>query len=453
MLYDGLTRLGPDGKAHLSIAENYELSDDGKTYTFHLRNANWSNGERVTASHFVDSWKWMLDPKHPSPIASHFYLIENARQAKEGKAPLNKVGIRALDERSLQIKLIHPSPHFLELLSFYNFYPTHLNGSVYNGPFMLKKWKPNQKMILVKNPLYWDEKNVAIEKIEISFIHDANTEFQSFKSGQLDFAGAPTSPSLPNDAIRMMKEKGELHTVQAVANYFYVFNTKAFPFNNRNIRKAFSFTIPREEIVKYVTQGNEAPAYRFVPAADQAPFDPEKGREYLQKGLNELGIALADLPPLSLHYNVSENHHKIAQTVKEYWESRLGVRVSLKNQDWKSHLSLLKKGEFQMGRLSWKGMTRDPENFLILFSEQDHPMNNSGWRDEVYDALLQSANEEKDLKKRKKLLQQAEDRLMDEMPVAPLFFSTISYVKSKRLNGEYVSELGSVDFKWASIDE
>ncbi|MGC5325306.1 peptide ABC transporter substrate-binding protein [Brevibacillus sp. SYSU BS000544] len=468
-VFDGLTRLGEDGKVHESVAEKIDVSDDMLTYTFHLRDTKWSNGEALTAKDFEFAWKRVLNPKTASNYAYQLYYIKNAEQANKGKAALDTVGIKALDDKTLQVTLENPTPFFLELTAFYTYYPvnqklvtanpkwaTDAKTHVGNGPFKFETWEHKSKMVLVKNENYWDKDAVKMEKINFSMVDDENTELSMFDNGEIDWAGRPLS-DIPTDAIPALKDSGKMVTQPVASTYWYKFNTEKPPFNNVKIRKAFAYAIDRQSIVDNITMGNELAAMGPVPptmALNPNGYfkdnDVETAKKLLAEGMKEMGIT--ELPPISLTFNTSEKHKKIAEAIQDQWKKNLGVEVKLSNQEWKVYIDALHQGNYQVGRMGWNADFNDPINFLELFKDKKGGNNDTNWESPKYQELLNKSAMETDPEKRKQLLSEAEQVIMDEMPVVPIYFTTYSWVKADNVKGVVVDGLGFVDWKWATIE-
>jgi len=467
--FDGLTRTTEDGKPHESMAEKIEVSDDLLTYTFTLRDAKWSNGDPVTAHDFEFAWKRVLDPKTASNYAYQLYYIKNAEKANKGEASLDEVGVKALDDKTLEVKLENPTPFFLELTAFYTYYPvnkkvveanpkwaTEAATHVGNGPFKMESWEHKSKLVLVKNENYWDKDAVKLDRIEFSMVEDFNTELSMFENGELDWSGAPLS-ELPLDAMPALKDSGKLNIQPIAGTYMYKFNTEKEPFNNVKIRKAFSYAINRQIIIDNVTQQNQQPALGLVPpsmSVNPNPYfkdgDVEAAKKLLEEGMKELGIN--QLPPITLSFNTSEGHKKIAEAIQDQWKKALGVEVKLENKEWAVYLEDLHQGNYQIGRSGWLGDFNDPINFLEMFKEKNGGNNDTLWENAQYKELLNKSALEVDPEKRKQVLAQAEQILMDEMPIAPIYYYTNSYVKNDNVKGVVLDGLGFIDFKWATIE-
>ncbi|NRS19849.1 peptide ABC transporter substrate-binding protein [Brevibacillus sp. HB1.4B] len=468
-VFDGLTRIGPSGKPEEAVAEKIEVSSDMKTYTFKLRDSKWSNGEPVTAHDFEYAWKRALDPKTASNYAYQLYYIKNAEKANKGTGSLEDVGVKALDDKTLQVELTNPTPFFLELTAFQTYFPVNkkvvetdekwsgeAKTHVGNGPFKMESWEHKSKMVLVKSDNYWDKDSVKLDKIEFSMVEDENTELSMFENGEIDWAGSPLS-SLPTDAMPALKDSGKLQVKPVGATYWYKFNTEKPPFNNVKIRKAFAYGINRQILIDNVLQANQQPAMAAVPPTmglNTGGYfkdnDQETAKKLLEEGMKELGIS--KLPPIKLSYNTSEGHKKIAEAIQDQWRQNLGAEVKLENQEWKVYLETMHEGNYQVGRLGWSGDFNDPINFLELFKEKDGGNNDTRWENPKFKELLNQSATESDPEKRKVILREAEQIMMDEMPIMPIYFYTHTWVKNDKVKGIFQDGLGAIDWKWASIE-
>ncbi|PWW19125.1 oligopeptide transport system substrate-binding protein [Cytobacillus oceanisediminis] len=471
---EGLTRIGQDGKPENAMAEDVQISEDQKTYTFKIRDAKWSNGDPVTAKDFEYAWKWALDPANNSTYAYQLYYIEGAEAANTGEGSLDAVGVKAVDDKTLEVKLVNPTPYFLELTAFYTYLPVNSKiaesnpewatdageNFTTNGPFHMTEWSHSDKIVLEKSETYWDAEAVKLDKIEMIMINDPNTELSMFDNGELDWAGAPTG-ALPTDAMQALKDEGRLVTQPIAGIYNYKFNTTVEPFNNVNIRKAFAHAINRQEIIDNILQGEQLPAMAIVPPSmfeenKEGYFpdnDVEKAKEFLQKGLEELGYKDAsELPAVTLSYNTSEAHQKIAQAIQDMWKQNLGVEVTLDNAEWNVFLDKVNTMDYQVARMGWLGDFNDAMNFLEMYRDADGGNNNTGWESKEFQDLLAKSATETDPEARQQLLKDAEAIFMEDMPVAPIYFYTNNWVQAENLKDVVVSGLGDVQYKWAYFE-
>ncbi|MEH7346270.1 peptide ABC transporter substrate-binding protein [Bacillus sp. JJ1532] len=471
---EGLTRIGKDGKPENAMAEDVKVSDDQKVYTFTIRDAKWSNGDPVTANDFEAAWKWALDPNNQSEYAYQLYYIKGGEAANTAGGSLDEVGVKALDEKTLEVTLENATPFFLELTAFYTYLPFNSKiaeanpnwandaGENYttNGPFVMTEWAHSDKIVLEKSETYWDADAVKLNKIEMIMINDPNTELSMFDNGELDWAGAPTG-ALPTDAMQALKDEGRLTTQSIAGVYKYKFNTTVEPFNNVNIRKAFALSINRQELIDNILQGEQQPAMALVPPSmfeenEKGYFndnDVEKAKEYLQKGLEEMGLKdPSELPAVTLSYNTSEAHQKIAQAIQDMWKNNLGVEVNLDNQEWAVYLDKVHSLDYQVARMGWLGDFNDAINFLEMFRDANGGNNDTGWENKEYQELLAKSATEGDPEVRQQMLKDAEAIFMDEMPIAPIYYYTNNWVQDPKLKDVVVSGLGDVQYKWAYFE-
>ena len=467
--FEGLTRFNPDGQIVLAMAEKIEVWEDQKRYTISLRDAKWSDGEPITAYDFEKTWKTQLDPSFLCESANELYFILNARAAKTKRCSLDEVGIKALDEKTLQLDLEHPVPYLLAALATHSFFvtPNHITVAypdwthghyVGNGPFVMKEWKSRDRIILEKNPFYWDRENVKLEKIYFALVEDEVTELSMYENGELDWAGAPLS-SLPAEALPSLEKKTDLHTCEMSGTYYYIFNTKEFPFQNVHMRRAFSLAINRMAIVSNITQSGQIPAMGLIPPTiwkEPQPYfkdcDIAEAKRLFALGLKELGITAEQMPPIRLSYNTIASHHKIAQAIQEQWSTTFGILVKLENKEWKVYLDELRMHQFQIARLGLHAQFNDPIIFLdfyrFLSSENNYPQ----WTNPKFSALLEVAQNTAEPAERMAILKQAEKILMDEMPIAPIYFYTQTYLQKPYVKGIRISEVSNLDLKWAYVE-
>jgi oligopeptide transport system substrate-binding protein len=470
--FEGLTRINAKNKPEKAMAEDIKISKDSTVYTFKIRkDAKWSNGDPVTANDFVYAWKWALDPKNESQYAYQLYYIKNAQAANEGTAKLDDVGVKAVNDKTLEVTLESSTPYFLELTAFYTYMPVDSKVAqanpkwaenagenyVSNGPFKLDTWKHSNKIVLVKSDKYWDKENVKLDKIDMFMINDNNTELSMYNNGELDWAGMPTG-QLPAEALPQLKDSGKLHTQAIAGTYWYKFNVEQKPLDNKNIRKALAYAIDRKAIVENITKAGQIPAMAAVPPSmfsenEKGYFkdnDVKKAKEFLAEGLKEMGLKdVSQLPAIKLSYNTDEGHAKIAQAIQDMWKKNLGVNVTLDNAEWKVYIDKLHNGDYQIGRMGWLGDFNDPINFLELYRDKKGGNNDTNWENAKFKQLLIDSSKEQDAAKRTKELKDAEKILMDDMPIMPIYFYTNTWVQKDNLKGVVVSGLGDAQFKWA----
>ena len=469
MLYDGLVRLDENGKLGLALAQSYTLSSDKKTYTFILREANWSDGSPITANDFEYSWKKILSPDFDSPIKHDLYIFKGAKQASKGELSFDDVGIKAIDAKTLKVTLEYPAPYFLDMIaSTPYFYPTKagideiepkaFSGTkgIYSGPFVLTRYRPSHSIRVEKNPHYWDAKSVKLEAIDISCVSDMHTELALFERGELDWAGQPISLGLPIDAIDQLQKEGRLKTAKPSKLYLYFFNVDCPPFNNVKMRRAFSFAINRSDIVRHVTQGGQQPALGFVPTI----FSKQSGsyfkdnnvkeaKHLFELALKEMGKTRETLEPIKINAYTASIQAKVAQTVARQWEAAFDIPIKIETSEWSVHIDKLYNKDYQALCINWFPAIRDPICFLEIFSPERGIVS---WKDASYTQLINRSNYLQDISERNATLVEAEQMLINDMPAAPLYFNGANYLLNDRLKKVYVSEFGIVDFKHAYFE-
>lgn len=462
MFYEGLMVQGKDGEILPGAAQEVEISKNGRTYTFHLRDSKWSNGDPVTAHDFAAAWKSLLHPDFPAPMAYQFYLIKGAKAAKEGTLSLDEVAITARDDKTLVVELNEAAPYFLELTTINAYSPVHPKwmrdtnqAPIVNGPFKLAKWVKGSELQAEKNPAYWDAGKVELEKIVVLVLEE-NTALKMFQAGELDWAGSPLS-AIPTDAKSALKAEKKLQNHPCAGTHYFSFNTSKAPFDNVKLRKALSLGLNREEIVSHITQGDQTPATGFVPLSfglQSAPYfqdhNMELAKTLFKEALQEMGVA--ELAPVSLSYASNELSNKIAQAVQQQWKEAFGIEVLLDQSEAKVYAERLQTGDFAIGMKSWYGDFRDPINFLEVFKSKTNMSNTTSWESTQFTEMLNLSARVTDKQNRMNILRRAEKILVTDMPIAPLYYNCYNYLKSKKVNDVYFSELGYLDFKNAHIN-
>jgi len=473
LLFEGLTSLNEDGSITGAQAESIEISEDRKTYTFHLRNTFWSNGIPVTAFDFEQAWKKILSPHFPAINAHLFYPIKNAEAVKRGQLPLEEVGIHVKDEKTLVVELTNPTPYFLQLTAFCVFFPVSSaiddkfpdwafsagNLFVSNGPFTLKEWKHHDQIVLKKNPQYREENAISLQSIKISMVENEATALHMYENGDLDIVGSPLSP-LPTDALPRMLKEGLLNIRPSAGTTICVFNTQQAPFNNINIRKALAYAIQREPIVQNITQMQEQIATNMIPPILKGnrvvnffkDSDLEQARELFQKGLEELGMESSDFNDIPYVYNATELNHKVAQAIQQQWFNAFGFKISLENMEYKVLLDRLSKRNFYCGQALWLAQYNDPMNILERYKFKENPKNYAGWENAQYIKLLDKSALDKTSDERLHTLEEAESLFLNEMAIAPIYHFSEAFMVKPYIKNLSLSPIGTIYFTKLSID-
>ena len=469
--FEGLTTM-KNGEPVLGAAEDYIVSDDLLTYTFKLRDAQWSNGEKVTAEDFAYAWLWALNPENASEYSTILYPIKGAEAYNNAKASAEDVAINVIDEKTLEVTLEAPTPYFLELTAFKTFFPIHkataeanpkwyteADTYVGNGAYTLSSWNHSGDIVLEKSETYWDAANVAIDTVNVAMVESETTQMTMYDAGEVDFLGAPYG-TISLDAIDRLKSEDALNVTDLAGIYWYKFNTKDPVMQNENIRKALTLAIDREALVSNIVKGEQPPALGMVPDSvagfgdDEGYFkdaDFAEAKKYLEAGLKELGLASAKDLEVKVSYNTSEAHSSIAQFIQQGWTSELGITVKLDNAEWQVYLDKLSNGDFQIGRLGWGADYNDAYSFLEMYNSATNGNNQTGWSNDEYTNLLKASTTETDAAKRTEMLQQAEEIIMEEMPVAPVYYQTNLFISHDNVENMAPDALGNINLKFVDV--
>ncbi|MBT8834769.1 peptide ABC transporter substrate-binding protein [Lactobacillus delbrueckii subsp. bulgaricus] len=461
---EGLYRLDKKQKPQLALAKSAKVTDGGKTYTFVLRDAKWSNGQAITANDFVYSYRRSLNPKTKSSMAFYLYQIVNAEAINAGKKPVSSLGVKALSKNKLQIKLVRPVSYFKLLLAFPLFFPenqqfiekvgrkygTAAKYTISSGPFKLTKWTgSNKQFTLVKNQNYWDKKNVKLDKVNETISETSSTAYNLYQAGKLD------ETYLTGEQVKANKGKSTFYDQPASAIQRLELNRKKVKaFNNFNIRRALSLAIDRESLAKVLSDGSVA-AKGFVPSGmgnnpttgeafykeayvkEAVSYNLKEAKKYLAKGYKELGIK-------SLNLNLTVSDTDSAKQVGEFLQSKLGelpgVKITVTILPYTTLISRQSAGNYQLTIKNWQAILGDPINFLDVF-EKDSSYNTSGFASSKYDQLLNEAENvygNKPVQRWKRLVA-AEKLLMNEQGTIPLIQTAKpqlvqSYVKNASYN-------------------
>lgn len=436
-LYEGLARKDARGRPIPGAAEKWSVSSDGRTYTFTLReNARWSNGDPVMAEDFCYSWLRALAPSTASPYAEILFFIAGAEDYHSGRTNSDAVGVRAVGPRTLEVRLLHPTPYFPSLISFTTYLPVHRatversgdrwtrpENWVGNGPYLLEGWEINDRVSLVKNPGYHHPENIELHRIDALSVARASTAFNLYCSGQADLL--LDKGMIPSLILPQLRGRPDFHPGPLLATYFYRFNVTRAPFNDPRIRRALALAIDKESITEKITRGGEPIAQALTPCGISGYQPPEGLSRDVKTArglLRQAGYPGGQgFPRVSILYNKSELNEQIAVEIQAQWKRELGIEVDLRNQEWATYLRSLDTLDFDIARSSWVGDYDDPNTFLDCFVT-GRGNNRTGWSNPQYDSLLASALAEPKPVNRFTLLQKAEALLVTEaLPIFPIY--------------------------------
>jgi oligopeptide transport system substrate-binding protein len=441
----GLTRLGPDLRPVPALAERWDVSPDGRTYTFHLRrDVRWTDGVPLHAEQFVWAWRRLLDPATAAEYAYFLFPVRGARAFNAGdERDPERVGVRALDPHTLEVELEAPLVYFPSITTFMVTFPGRRDlverhgdgwtepGAIQTlGPFRLDGWQHEYRITLVANPTFYGAPP-RLERVVGYMVGAESTALVLFEQRLLDIV------RLPPLEIRRYVDRPEYRRRAALRGYYYGFNVREPPFDDPRVRRAFSMAIDRSAFPKLL-KGGEVPATCWIPPG-MPHHDPTIGLRFDPAGARRLlaraGVDPAALGPVRVVYNTLETHKLVGEMIQEQWREHLGVEVELENREWKVFLKELRLDPPPVFRLGWGADYPDPDNFMSLFTGAS-ANNNTGWADARYDALVAEAAREASPERRQSLYDEAQRILCeDEVPIAPLFVQSINLAVAPRVHG------------------
>jgi oligopeptide transport system substrate-binding protein len=473
-LFEGLVSKDPQTLDTIpGVADRWTISDDGMKYEFHIRdNAKWSNGQPMTAQDFVDSWHRSLMPALGNEYIDSLFVFKNAEKFYKGEiTDINQVGFKAVDSQNLLIELEEPAPYFLQLLDHHSLFPvpvsvikqfgavddpanpwTKVNNFVGNGAFVIEEWVPGKVFRVKKNLNYWAAKSVKLNAINFYPIEQLLTEERMFRAGYLH-----KTEWMPYAKIEKYKKSNDpnYRTHPYIATYFYLINVTKAPLNDVRVRKALTYAVDRKAITENVTRGNQVPTGALTPP-NTLGYSPRSKMEFnpdlAKKLLAEAGYADGrGFPEIELIYNTQEDHQKVAQAVQAMWKKYLGIKVNIKNQEWKVYLNTQKQLEFGLSRMAWVGDYVDPNTFLELFIT-DGGNNRTGWSNKQYDALIDKAAKAHTREERYEYFMQAEDILIDQVPFIPIYHYSTNNLVSTDVKGYYDNLMDYHPYKYIYLE-
>ncbi|AQY42590.1 peptide ABC transporter substrate-binding protein [Bacillus thuringiensis] len=473
-VFEGLYILGEDNKVIPGVAKSYEVSDNKKTYTFYLRDSKWSNGTPVTAADFVYSWKRAVNPDTAAEYAFLFFDIKNAKKINSKELPIDQLGVKAIDDQTLEIQLEQPIPYFIDLTTFATFLPINekyfesqgkqygleANQLVYNGAFTLDNWKHEQGFQLKKNPNYWDTKTVKLDEINFDIVKDKSTEINLYEAGQIDRVG------LTGEFVDKYRNSSDFKERPEVTMQFLRMNQKNEVLKNKHVRLAISQAMNKKAFVDTVLNNGSLPADGFIPAqfakgSNGKDFRKESGvlvkddvkaaKENWKKAKQELGKEQVTLELLTSDNAIAK---KNAEYLKGELEKNLeGLTVHVKPQPRKQQIQLLLNSDYDLGVDVWGPDIPDPITFLDLFTT-DSTYNFDKYSNKQYDELIHQVKTDLagNENARWEAMKRAEKILLEDGAVAPFYQSGRSYLQRSSIKGIVTNDFGGeFNYKWTEV--
>lgn len=454
-LFEGLVTYDPKTSRPVpGVAESWSRNASQDVITFKLRDCTWSDGTKITAQTFVDSWLYYLSPE---TAATYAYMpamvIKGATEYNAGKAGPESVGIRAVDEKTFEVTLVGPVPYAVDMMSHYSFSPLPMHAMkkyganwikpknfVGNGPFVLEKWVPQDKITLVPNKKYWNKENVHLSRLIALPIENETTAYQKFKSGEIDWA-----TSIPKEMLDEIKLRDDYQPAPAATTYYYYLNVNNKVLSDVRVRKALSMSFDRNELVEKVTREGQIPATALVPPMEG--YTTAKGNVFdvaaAKKLLAEAGYPNGKgFPKMTVIYNTNEGHKKIAEFMQQQWKTNLGIDIELANLEWATFVDKRQANDFEIGRAGWAADYQDPSNFLELFLSTGG--NNDGrYNNNEYDALIYKAAKMPAGPERMAVLNAAEEMVItrDQAIIPFYYYVSPNMIDLNKWDGWYTNTL------------
>ena len=474
-IFEGLVTKNPYTlEPEPGVAESWDISSDGLTYTFYLReNALWSNGDLITAEDFRWSWERALTPELAAQNSYMLYPILNAEAFNTGEiSDFSQVGIKVISDLVLEVQLRAPTPFFLQLMDHYITYPVHREtvesfglytdnlsrwsregNIVSNGPFELTEWQVNSHVRVEKRESYWDADTVKLNAIVFYPTENLITEERMFRDGLLHRTEEVPLDKVP---VYLAEDPDSIVIAPYLSSYFYLINTTREPFNDVNVRRALSMAVDRDLLNETVLENIMQPAYFLTPPGTigyEPPvtfgYDPEQARALLADAGYPNGEGF---PTFEILYNTQENHRKIAIAIQEMWREQLNINVSIVNQEWQVYLESVDNMNYDVARRGWVGDYVDPNTYLDMYITGGGN-NNVGFSNPRYDEIvIDEAPLKLDNKERFALYREAETILMNEMPIIPIYIYQTKNLKSPDIKGAPSNIMDHYNWKYIYLE-
>ncbi|PGW28342.1 peptide ABC transporter substrate-binding protein [Bacillus cereus] len=466
-IFEGLYVLDDQDQPIPAVAKSFKRSEDGKKYTFDLRkDAKWSNGDNVTAHDFMFAWKRAITPETASQYASMLFYVKNAKEINKGTMPLDELGVTVINDYKLEVELEQPIPYFLQLLALPIYLPQHESflkeqgknyalepsNLLYNGPFVLEKWKHEQEFQLKKNATYWDQKKVKLDEINFQIVKDTMTAVNLYEAGNLD--------RVPINSQFVDKYKGnkELHMSSDSGIAMLRFNEKNNALANKKVRQSISLALNKGDLVAHFINNGAKPASGLVPAGhineetgkdfrkengNLSSYDLQNAKKIWEEAKKELGAEQVNLELLTFE---QDNAKRMAEYIKGDLEKNLqGLTIQIKQQPFKQKLQLEQTGDYDITMANWGPDYKDPISYLELFTT-GNPNNKMNYSNVRYDELIKKAKTDfvLDTENRWEALREAEQVLLEDAAVAPLYHIGSAYVQKDYVKGIEKHQFGGV---------
>ena len=463
LVSEGLTRQGKDGTPEPGLAEKWDVSEDGLTWTFHLReNIKWSSGELVTADDFKFAWLRVLEPATASEYAYMLHYIKGGQAYNEGKGKKEDVGINVIDSRTLEVKLERPTAYFASLAASPTYAPIRekffdekgknfaleADAMEYSGPYKIKSWKHDSNFIMVKNENYWNKDHIKIDEVEMVLVADSTAELNAFNNGEIELI------RLTAEQYKRYEKDPRVNVFRNNSVWYLEYNMENKFLANKKIRQALTLAVDKEEMANTIVKGTGEAAYGIVPTGfpgesktfreengDSYPkYNPEEAKRLYKEGLAELGVT--ELPELSLIINEAGNNKKIAEYVQEKIRTNLGANIRIEPIPFKERMARLQQKDFEIVLSGWGSDYADPMTYIDLFVTNGGN-NHSSYSNPKYDELIKTANNSSDNKVRMQAMRDAEKILGDDMPVGVMLYSTRVIMLNPKIKNVYFKGIGA----------
>lgn len=475
--FEGLVSYDETGDIIEGMAETWDVSDDGLTYTFHLRDGlKWSDGSPLTASDFVYAAQRVLTPSTTAQYLSMITgYVKNAQEFYDGTATADDLGVKALDDTTLEYTLLQPTSYFINLVSMWVYDPVQkatieANGDkwtnsadtyVCNGPFKLSDVKMNESYTLVKNENYWDVANVSLDKLTYRYVLDSATALTAYESGEVD--GIRSIPAA--DLARLKADKAGVQTYPNYGTVYYIMNCSVAPYNDPLVRKALCLAVDRRSLIDNVVQDTCVPAFSFLaPGYTVDGTDITEGRsdyglsatadvEAAQAALAEAGYPGGEgFPTMQLSYYSDDTVKKVVEAMAEMFKTNLGINVEISSNEWGVFYDSVQAGNYQVAAMGWSADYTHPMSFLPLLKTGDST-NTSFYSNPDYDALVDQVMVEPDAAKAAELVRQADDMASNDYAMLPLYYKSNSMLMKDYVSGYFMTASGNLYFRDAKVSK